>query len=238
MKIVFISDTHGLHDMMLHPLPEGDVLIHAGDLTNVGSQHNVREFVHWFQNIKGFDTKVFIAGNHDWAFERKPAWLSDYINDENLSQSDCVYLEDSSFTIEDPEFSRPIKFYGSPWQPEFCNWAFNVPRIDLHEYWEKIPEDTDILITHGPPEEILDLNLRGELCGCASLRHHVERVKPFIHVFGHIHEDYGYKIHGGTTYINATTCTPRYIPSNKPIVASLRELDGTFIVNVQEPWNY
>jgi predicted phosphodiesterase len=219
-------------------LPEGDVLIHAGDLTNIGSRPNLEQFIYWFMNIKGFDTKIFIAGNHDWCFERKPDWLSQYINDENLSQSDCVYLEDSSFTIESPEFSRPIKFYGSPWQPDFMNWAFNVPRSELHTYWEKIPEDTDVLITHGPPEGILDINMEGESCGCSSLAYHAERVKPLIHVFGHIHEQHGYKIHNGTTYINATTCTRRYIPSNKPIVASLKELDGDFIVNIRDPWNY
>ena len=75
MKIVLISDTHGLHKSMLHLLPErADVLIHAGDCTNIGNQNDVREFVYWFQNLKGFGTKIFIAGNHDWAFEKKPAW--------------------------------------------------------------------------------------------------------------------------------------------------------------------
>ena len=238
MKFVFISDTHGLHNSMLHPLPEGDVLIHAGDLTNVGSEENLQDFLHWFQNIEGYDEKIFIAGNHDWCFERKPDWLSNYINDENLSQSDCTYLEDDFITIEDPEFSRPIKIYGTPWQPAFANWAFNVPRGELYKYWEKIPMDTDILITHGPPEEILDVNMRGELCGCSELRHYVSKINPLISVFGHIHEHHGYQVHGSTTFINASTCTPRYVPSHKPIVASLRELDGTFIVNIQDPLNY
>ena len=233
MRIVFISDTHGLHDLMLHPIPEGDVLIHAGDCTNVGTQRNLQDFLWWFQNIKEFDTKIFIAGNHDWCFERKPAWLSHFINDENLSQSDCVYLEDESFEIEDPEFSRPIKFYGTPWQPEFCNWAFNVPRDKLHLHWEKIPEDTDILISHGPPQEILDLNMSGEPCGCASLRYHVEnRIKPIINVFGHIHEQPGVVEKDEVTYVNATTCTLRYVPSNKPIVIDLIEVDGKFITKI------
>jgi len=238
MNLVFISDTHGLHHSMLHPLPEGDVLIHSGDLTNMGTEKDLQQFLHWFQNIKGFDTKIFIAGNHDWCFERKPDWLSNYINEENLSQSDCVYLEDESFIIEDSEFSRPIKFYGSPWQPEFCGWAFNVPRDQLYKHWEKIPEDTDILITHGGPEETLDVNNWGELCGCSSLRHYVDKIKPFIHVFGHVHENYGVLMRNGTTFVNASTCTRRYIPSNKPIVISLREIDGDFITNIQDPWNY
>ena len=243
-RIVCISDTHGLHKQMRYNINDfidknqTNILIHSGDLTNVGSEKNLQDFIYWFQNIKGFDTKIFIAGNHDWCFETKPDWLSTYINEENLSQSDCVYLEDESFTIEDSEFSRPIKFYGSPWQPDFCNWAFNVPRDQLYKHWEKIPLDTDILITHGPPEETLDVNDRGDLCGCASLRHHVDKIKPLIHTFGHVHEHYGVLMRNGTTFVNASTCTRRYVPSNKPIVISLKELDGDFITNIKDPWNY
>jgi predicted phosphodiesterase len=111
MKIVLMSDTHGLHERMVHPLPKGDVLIHAGDCTNIGTENDISEFVSWFQNLKGFDSKIFIPGNHDMGFESKLPWLQQYINEENLSQSDCTYLEDNSFTIESPEFSRPIKFY-------------------------------------------------------------------------------------------------------------------------------
>ena len=238
MKLVFISDTHGQHNIMTHPLPEGDVLIHAGDATNVGSEKDIRKFVHWFQNIKGFDYKIFIAGNHDFGFEGKPPWLSKYINEENLSQSDCIYLEDESFEIESSKFSRPIKFYGTPWQPEFMNWAFNAPRDQIYKHWEKIPLDTDILITHGPPEEILDLTPREGRVGCASLRHYVEKIKPIINVFGHIHGQYGIATEGKTTFVNASTCTERYVPSNKPIVLSLREFEGEFIVNIVDSWNY
>jgi len=214
-----ISDTHGQHKFMRHPLPDGDVLIHAGDCTNVGTQDNVREFVEWFQNLKGFDSKIFIAGNHDWAFERKPAWLINYINDENLSQSDVVYLEDSEFIIEDPEFSRPIKIYGSPWQPNFMNWAFNVPRDELHKYWEKIPKDVDVLITHGPAFGILDkvegINVP---LGCESLYDHIIKIRPKIHISGHIHSGRGLIEKDGILHINASIATERYEMINKPIV--------------------
>jgi len=149
-----------------------------------------------------------------------------------------VYLEDQSFEIESSEFSRPIKFYGSPWQPEFCNWAFNVPRDKMYIHWEKIPLDTDILITHGPPEEILDISSRGDRTGCASLRYHVEQIKPLVHVFGHIHEQHGIVMKGKTTFVNAVTCNIRYRPINKPILLSLREFEGEFVVNIIEPWNY
>ena len=235
MRIVLISYTHSLHEIMYEPLPKGDVLIHSGDCTNVGGQRDLIKFVHWIQNLKKFDTKIFIAGNHDWCFERKEPWLSQYINDENLSQSGCYYLEDSFMTIEDPEFSRPIKIYGTPWQPWFYDWAFNVQRDEIYKHWEKIPLDTDILITHGPPQEILDLTLGGDKPGCSSLRYYIEeKIKPALNVFGHIHEAYGTMVVGDTLFVNASTCTRRYIPSNKPIIVDLTEVDGKLITNVVE----
>lgn len=231
MRIILISDTHGLHLEMYHPLPKGDMLIHAGDCTNVGSQSGTRQFVEWFQNLKGYDTKIFIAGNHDWSFYRKPAWLYDLINDENLSQSDCVYLEDNSFTIKDPTFSRPIKFYGTPWQPDFNNWAFNVPRDKLYLHWEKIPLDTDILISHGPPQDILD-HVDYVPQGCGSLRIYAEKIKPVLHAFGHIHEGYGYQASNDTLFVNASTATESYDMINKPIIVDLTEVNGKFTANI------
>lgn len=230
MRIVCISDTHGQHENMRFPIPKGNILIHAGDCTNVGTQDNVREFVEWFQNINGFDSKIFCSGNHDWAFERKPAWLRNYINDENLSQSDVVYLEDSEFIIEDPEFSRPIKFWGSPWQPEFCNWAFNVPRENLHKYWELIPGDTDVLITHSPSYGSLDkVEFRNPSLGCESLRDHILKIKPKIHICGHIHGGRGVVEKDGVLYINASIATERYEMINKPIVIDFSEIKGKLI---------
>jgi predicted phosphodiesterase len=217
---------------MIHPLPKADILIHSGDCTNIGLERDLRGFIYWFQNLKGFDTKIFISGNHDWCFERKEPWLYQLINDENLSQSDCYYLEDNFMTIEDPEFSRPIKIYGTPWQPDFCNWAFNVPRDQLYKHWEKIPLDTDILITHGGPQEILDMNNHGEPCGCSSLRMYVDKIKPALNVYGHVHEAYGSKVVGETLFVNASTCTRSYVPSNKPIVVDLTEVDGKLIANI------
>lgn len=219
MKIVLISDTHGMHDSMYYDLPKGDVLIHSGDVTNVGSQAGTRQFVEWFQNLKGYDAKIFIAGNHDWSFYRKPAWLNTYINDENLSQSDCVYLEDSEFIIQFPEFSKPIKFYGSPWQPPFMNWAFNAPEEQLNKIWEKIPIDTDILITHGPAYGILDSVIgRYEHLGSVSLFNHIERIKPRIFISGHIHSGRGIIEKNEIIYINASTATESYEMIKKPIV--------------------
>lgn len=244
MRIVCISDTHDLHKNMRHSLPKGDVLIHAGDVSNIGEQPDVTRFIHWFMNIEGFDSKIFIAGNHDFAFERinEPHhkgdfdWLENLINEENLSQSDVVYLEDSSFTIESPEFSRPIKFYGSPWQPEFYNWAFNLPRggDELFEKWNMIPDDTDVLITHGPAQNVRDFVPRGDGVGCSMLRHRIETIKPALHVCGHIHLAHGVSLVGQTMYVNASICDERYNPINKPIVIDLKEVDGEILAYIVE----
>ena len=247
MRIVCISDTHSLHPKMRYNLPEGDVLVHAGDCTNMGRPHEVTEFIHWFQNIKGFDTKIFVAGNHDWAFENVKYphhqgdydWFHNLMNEENLSQSDVVYLEDSEFVIESPEFSRPIKFYGSPWQPEFFNWAFNLPRLgeELEKYWSMIPEDTDVLITHSPPNGIRDFvyNRRAnQNVGCELLRFHVERVNPLLHVYGHIHCAYGAAMVRDTVFVNASICTESYEPINKPIIVDINEYDGQIIATYVE----
>ena len=248
MRIVCISDTHSLQDGMKHPLPKGDVLIHAGDLSNRGGERDVTNFIHWFQNIEGFDTKIFIAGNHDFCFERvnEPHhkgdydWLHNLMSEENLSQSNVTYLEDNLITIDSPEFSRPIKIYGSPWQPEFYNWAFNLPRMgqELHEKWNNIPTDTDVLITHGPPNGFGDLvnNWRqpNMNVGCELLRNRIEELNPILNVFGHIHEGYGVYTNDKTTFVNASICTPDYRPTNKPIIIDLNEYDGEIVATYVE----
>ena len=243
MRIVCISDTHSLHGGMSHEIPSGDVLIHAGDISNRGGEKDVTEFIHWFQNIKGFDEKIFISGNHDHCFERvnQPHhkgdydWLHNLMSPENLSQSDVTYLEDSFITIESDEFSRPIKFYGSPWQPWFYDWAFNLPRMgeELLEKWNNIPTDTDVLITHGPPNGFGDLvnNWRqpNTNVGCELLRNRIEEINPLVSVFGHIHEGYGVELGNKTLFVNASICNSGYSPINKPIIIDLQEVYGEII---------
>ena len=233
MRIVCISDTHSLHNGMLYNIPEGDILIHSGDCTNVGKEVDVRDFVNWFQNIPGFNYKIFIAGNHDFAFEREPTWLNLYIDTDVLLEHNVTYLEDTGIEIVSSEFSRPIKIYGSPWQPEFFDWAFNLPRNGdvLKSRWDDIPNDTDILITHGPPHGIRDFTPNNLQVGCELLRERVDVLKPLLHVFGHIHGAYGLVEINGTVFVNASTCTERYQPINKPLVFDLTENDGIFTIN-------
>ena len=213
MELVLISDTHTMHEQVT--LPKGDVLVHAGDFTGRGKPHEVEDFFGWLERqAKEFKHIVFIAGNHDMSFEYKHPWTVDMI--KSLSEN-IHYLEDSEIIIDG------VKFYGSPWQPEFFNWAFNLPRGKaLAEKWELIPNDTDILITHGPPMNILDYTSRDMWnVGCLDLYNKVLNIKPKLHIFGHIHEGYGIKEQDGITFINASTCTLGYNPTNKPIQISL-----------------
>ena len=211
MKIVFISDTHGKHDVLTtkaynNILGEGDILVHAGDCTNVGKTHEVKDFLDWFSNTP-FTHKVFIAGNHDWGFEKNHDIAPEY------KEKGVHYLFDNMVEIDG------VNIYGSPWQPEFYDWAFNLPRGEkLAEKWSRIPEDTDILITHGPAYGILDVVPGGGRVGCEELYKRVFEVKPSIHVCGHIHDSYGQKSIDGVEFLNASVLDERYNYSNKPIV--------------------
>ena len=218
-RITFISDTHTKHWELEGMLPGGDLLIHAGDIMNSGySNYEVELFCEWFDSQKQYDKKVFIAGNHDRAFENKPGQVKDVLDQfPNL-----IYLEDELFGLYDLDTDSSVKIYGSPWQPEFYNWAFNLPRCgdELKKKWDAIPTDTDILITHGPPQDHLDVSgppYNEPHLGCELLRVKVDEQPPKIHVFGHIHGSYGYKFHNGTHFINAAVLNERYEVVNKPL---------------------
>ena len=210
-KITFISDTHNKHKHLTSKgmgniLGSGDILVHAGDCTSMGQKHEINEFLKWFSNTE-FEHKIFIAGNHDFGFEQK----TDI--DQEFKDLGVTYLFDNDVTIDG------IKFYGSPWQPEFHNWAFNLPRgEELAAKWEKIPDDVDILITHGPAYGILDYAPIGGHVGCEELYRKIVEVKPKIHVCGHIHDSYGQKSMGGIEFLNASTLNDRYEYAHKPIV--------------------
>ena len=220
MRITLISDTHTKHDELSwdpSDLPGGDLLIHAGDIMNSGySPSNITDFCKWFDGLEQYDHKVFIAGNHDRMFENVPEQAMEIVN----SYKNITYLQDDWAKVGDDDFMA--KIYGTPWQPEFYNWAFNLPKggPGLMSKWEAIPEDTDILITHGPPQEHLDMSgppYNEPNLGCALLREKVDEQPPKIHVFGHIHGGYGYKFHNGTHFFNASILNERYEYVNKPV---------------------
>jgi Icc-related predicted phosphoesterase len=206
MKIVCISDTHGGHDRML--IPDGDILLHAGDMSKRGREAEIRDFNAWLGTLP-HRHKVVIAGNHDFLFESDPIFAESLI-------TNAVYLNDSEITV------AGLRIWGSPITPWFYDWAFNRFRgADIRPHWDLIPIGIDILITHGPPVNILDNTISGKNVGCEDLSEAIARVRPRLHLFGHIHEAYGVAHQDQTQYINACMMDISYQPVNQAIVIEL-----------------
>ena len=207
MKITFISDTHNKHKELTDKnlLPGGDLIIHSGDISGRGLENEVTNFLDWFQDLN-YTHKIFIAGNHDFWFEKSFDIVKKY------KDKGVIYLFDHFVNIDG------LNIYGSPWQPAFFNWAFNLHTSkDLKYYWDKIPNNLDVLITHGPPKYTLDVLPTGVNVGCEELTKRVEVVKPKIHCFGHIHSGYGEKYVDGVQYFNAAVLGENYNLTNNPI---------------------
>ena len=212
-RFVLMSDTHGKHRNV--KLPKGDVLVHAGDFTKFGEVDSISDLNKYFQE-SGFEQVICIAGNHDITFEEdfyETNWSRFHEEKQNCRQvqqtlSACTYLRDSSCRTN----KGGLEVYGSPWTPEFFNWAFNLPRGDsLRKKWENIPASTDILITHGPPLGRKDMTRESGRVGCYDLLQQIQsRIKPRLHIFGHIHEDPGVSFDGVTLYCNAANCDLMY----------------------------
>lgn len=211
-KITFISDTHSQQNKITKDLPGGDLIICSGDVTNIGEIHDCEKFFKWFNELSNYNHKVFIAGNHDFCFENDLDLMKEILE----KYSDITYLHDSEISLT--KDGESILLYGSPWQPEFFNWAFNLPRNgeELKVLWDKIPENVDILITHGPPFGYLDM-INGQKVGCELLRERVDLIKPKINVFGHIHFSHGHYYNGHTHFFNASSLNERYRYANNPI---------------------
>jgi len=215
MKITFISDTHTKHKQVTDLLPGGDLLIHAGDFTSMGYKHEIQQFFKWFSGLNNYTHKIVVAGNHDLMFEDDPKQAKEIIS----VYPNATYLQDDLELIGD-DYSTAVKVYGSPWQPEFYNWAFNLPRMgwELQQKWDDIPVGVDILVTHGPAWGHLDTVVGQNMhLGCELLANRINIVKPKIHVFGHIHTGYGYKFDNGTHYFNAAVLNEQYIFTQKPL---------------------
>jgi Icc-related predicted phosphoesterase len=206
-SIAFIADTHGAHWDI--DVPKADILIHAGDCLGHGNITEVKDLNTWFGTLP-HKFKICVAGNHDWAFQESLEACRKIL-------TNCIYLHDSSAEV------LGLKVYGSPYSPRFFDWAFNLDEHELAPKWALIPDDTDILVTHGPPFGILDRTREGRDVGCAHLLARVQQVKPRIHAFGHIHEGYGMKKKHGTTFVNASVMTRDYDPLNRAIVCKLKE---------------
>lgn len=219
VKIVAFSDTHNCHKSVV--LPECDIAIFAGDESSLGYKHEVDSFMRWYNKQSQCKHKIWIAGNHTRSFDKKyekeypgsEKWISDLFKE----CTNLTYLEESSVEL------CGLKIWGSPITPWFYGdyWAFNKQRDEIDEVWKTIPMDTDIIVTHGPCQYILDRAPDGEYVGCKKLRYRVEEIRPKYHICGHIHCGYGIEEHIHTTYINASICNEAYQPVNKPIVINI-----------------
>jgi Icc-related predicted phosphoesterase len=215
MKITFISDTHNKHKEITSSLPGGDLIVHGGDISSMGYKHEIQEFLKWFNGLDNYTHKIFIAGNHDWGFQTNPEMCKELLE----FYDKVTYLEDNMKVIGD-DYQTAVKVWGSPWQPEFYNWAYNLPRKgeELKNKWELIPSDIDILITHGPAFGKVDKVIgEYENLGCELLAERIQTSKPKIHVCGHIHSGYGYVFDGQTHHINASVLDERYYFTQKPL---------------------
>ena len=209
VHLVCLSDTHNLHERV--PVPDGDVLLHAGDFTARGTVREVEAFGRFLAGLP-HPTKIVVAGNHDFLFQRDRERARALLGD-------ALYLEDACVEV------AGLRILGSPWQPWFHDWAFNLPRgAALAAKWALVPDALDVLITHGPPHHVLDRTLDGLEVGCEELTLALERIRPRLHVFGHIHEAYGRVQANGTLSVNACICDLRYRAVQPPIVV---DWDGT-----------
>lgn len=199
MRLILISDTHGSYPM----LPKGDVLIHAGDATMMGTPEEVVDFDAWLGTLD-FEHIIFTPGNHDFLFEEK-----------QLALKNAVVLINESIEIDG------IKIWASPLSTIFGPWAFMKDEVELAEVWKTIPNDVDLVVTHGPPKGILDLTVGDVSTGSQSLLDRIEEIKPLVHVFGHIHEGYGVEQGEWTQFMNVSLLNEYYQLVNLPTVIDL-----------------
>lgn len=221
LNIDCISDTHNRHKKIA--LPGGDILICSGDVSGRGESGEILSFLNWYAD-QDYSHIVLVPGNHDFGFERNPDLWAAHCKDRNI-----ILLNDAGCEIEG------IKVWGSPVQPWFHNWAFNRQRgEDIKKHWDLIPNDTEILITHGPPGMILDdctpRSSYSRHVGCDDLYNKIIQTQVKLHVFGHIHESAGYKYKDGKTYVNAASLDGMYSYNPPGYVRVTRDESGTYLV--------
>lgn len=213
-----ISDTHCQHGVL--DMPDGDLLIHAGDWTHRGEQDLTIKFLRWF-NAQTHPNKIFIAGNHDFFPERHPDTFRELVKQHAPT---CIYLEEESAVV------NGYSIYGSPMSPWFHDWAFNRFRgPEIRKHWDNIPANTEILITHGPVlgygDKLSNYGSEpGKHIGCADLLDTINTrlLDLKLHVSGHIHEGSGvYKHNDSLILINASVLDDRYRMRHAPYVIHL-----------------
>ncbi len=213
MKILATSDLHGT----LPAIPPCDLLLIAGDICPLLS-HDVAyqaewlstTFHKWLCRVPARKV-VSIAGNHDWAFQNAP---------ESVPELPWTYLQDSGCEFEG------LRIYGTPWTPEFNEWAFNATESELKSLFRRIPSGLDILLSHGPPYGFLDANAIGLQCGSIALRNAVVEKSPKAVVCGHIHEGFGCRQLGPTTIWNVSLLDGAYRAGRFPVEVAFPGLEN------------
>lgn len=192
---------------------EIDMIIHAGDISSTGTRFEIEMFLNWFSKLN-YKHKILIAGNHDFFFEEAPEYAIESLLNE---YPEVTYLNDTNVVIDG------IKIHGSPITPYFRNWAFNRHAWEIEKHWELIPDDTDVLITHGPVYGYLDTTNRNARVGCHHLLDKITKMKQLKYfICGHIHEAYGtYQIDEGPMLINASILNAFYDVWNEPIIIKI-----------------
>jgi Icc-related predicted phosphoesterase len=214
IRIVAVSDTHTQHHKL--DLPEGDILIHSGDFTNIGRIFEVGSFIKWLESLGDrYRDVVFIAGNHDKSLDKdNPNFVPGLVETFSLS-SNIHYLMNSGVVVQG------IKIWGSPYTPRYgYGWAFQLNHQHAAEFWAQMPH-ADVIVTHGPPQGIGDRTMEGIDAGCPALRARIAEIKPLVHIFGHIHEAHGLTVLDGTHYHNVSSLDRDYKVANKPVVIDL-----------------
>lgn len=212
MKIICISDTHGLHGQV--EIPECDLLIHAGDATMSGTKGAFASCVSWLEEQPAKEIAL-IAGNHDFCCQERPDEIAEVIKPTRIH-----YLNESDINI------GGVLIWGSPWSKWFYDWAFNIPKSGESEWWDKFGTHApavrpDIIVTHAPPFGYGDVTTRGERVGDLFLGNMIAQVKPVLHVCGHIHESYGLREANGIKFANASVVNRAYRVVNPPIIVDL-----------------
>jgi Icc-related predicted phosphoesterase len=228
-RFVCFSDTHGKHRSIPEShIVEGDVLLHAGDFSNAGATQQVQDLAEWLAAYPAAH-KVVIAGNHDESFDAdycKGACQRRHQSPADVEatralltgpSSPCIYLENATAEV------LGYQIYGSPHYGSMadCDWAFNLAPREVAPKWAEIPQDVDILMTHGPPRGIGDMTFFGKRAGCDHLLRAIRQRSLKVHVAGHIHEGYGSVEDDDVLFVNASTCTHKSRPTNKPVVFDL-----------------
>lgn len=208
LKVCHISDSHNLHRYVKID-NDVDIIIHTGDMTNHGTRDEMCDFLEWWDKLPP-TYKILVPGNHDICFDKSkfegyyPYWLTILLEPYLKWDALNFLLINQSCEIQ------TINFYGSPYTPKVrphkeTRWAFSEERWALNSMWPNIPKNTDVLLTHGPAYGHHDwCNPQQDYVGCESLRWNIQRVKPKVHLFGHIHESYGNSYDQHTIYSNTS----------------------------------